>query len=78
MWWLKPLIPVLQRPRQVDPWVEGQPVLQSSFQDSEKWNKVKKLKWKRYVTSKNYVYYEKKMIFNVIEKLDQSLQELFL
>ena len=34
-WWLKPLIPALQRQRQADYWVQGQPVLQSDFQDSQ-------------------------------------------
>jgi hypothetical protein len=32
-WWLTPLIPVLRRQRQADFWVQGQPGLQSEFQD---------------------------------------------
>jgi hypothetical protein len=34
-WWCMPLIPALGRQRQVDFWVQGQPVLQSEFQDSQ-------------------------------------------
>jgi hypothetical protein len=34
-WWLTPLIPALGRQRQVDFWVQGQPGLQSEFQDSQ-------------------------------------------
>jgi hypothetical protein len=36
-WWCMPLIPALgrQRQRQVDFWVQGQPGLQSEFQDSQ-------------------------------------------
>jgi hypothetical protein len=33
-WWRKPLIPALGRQRQVDFWVQGQPGLQSEFQNS--------------------------------------------
>ena len=32
-WWLAPLIPALGRQKQVDLWVQGQPGLQSEFQD---------------------------------------------
>jgi hypothetical protein len=34
-WWHMPLIPALGRQRQVDFWVQGQPGLQSEFQDSQ-------------------------------------------
>ena len=34
-WWHMPLIPALRRQRQVDFWVQGQPGLQSKFQDSQ-------------------------------------------
>jgi hypothetical protein len=34
-WWHTPLIPALGRQRQVDFWVQGQPGLQSEFQDSQ-------------------------------------------
>jgi hypothetical protein len=34
-WWLTPLIPALERQRQVDFWVRGQAGLQSEFQDSQ-------------------------------------------
>jgi hypothetical protein len=34
-WWRTPLIPALGRQRQVDFWVQGQPGLQSEFQDSQ-------------------------------------------
>jgi hypothetical protein len=34
-WWPTPLIPALGRQRQVDLWVQGQPGLQSEFQDSQ-------------------------------------------
>jgi hypothetical protein len=34
-WWHKPLIPALVRQRQVDFLVQGQPDLQSKFQDSQ-------------------------------------------
>jgi hypothetical protein len=33
-WWRMPLIPALGRQRQADFWVQGQPGLQSEFQDS--------------------------------------------
>jgi hypothetical protein len=35
VWWCTPVIPVLGRQRQVDFWVQGQPGLQSEFQDSQ-------------------------------------------
>jgi hypothetical protein len=35
VWWRTPLIPALERQRQVDFWVWGQPGLQSEFQDSQ-------------------------------------------
>jgi hypothetical protein len=34
-WWCTPLIPALGRQKQVDFWVQGQPGLQSEFQDSQ-------------------------------------------
>jgi hypothetical protein len=34
-WWCTPLIPALGRERQEDFWVQGQPGLQSEFQDSQ-------------------------------------------
>jgi hypothetical protein len=34
-WWHMPLIPALGKQRQVDFWVQGQPGLQSEFQDSQ-------------------------------------------
>ena len=35
LWWCMPLIPALGRQRQADFWVQGQPGLQSEFQDSQ-------------------------------------------
>ena len=35
VWWHMPLIPALGRQRQVNFWVQGQPGLQSEFQDSQ-------------------------------------------
>jgi hypothetical protein len=34
-WWRTPLVPALRRQRQADFWVQGQPGLQSEFQDSQ-------------------------------------------
>jgi hypothetical protein len=34
-WWRTPLIPALGRQRQADFWVQGQPGIQSEFQDSQ-------------------------------------------
>jgi hypothetical protein len=34
-WWRTPLIPALRRQRQADFWVQGQPGLQSEFQDNQ-------------------------------------------
>jgi hypothetical protein len=34
-WWCMPLIPALRRQRQADFWIQGQPGLQSEFQDSQ-------------------------------------------
>jgi hypothetical protein len=51
-WWRTPLIPALERQRQVDFWVRSQPGLQSKFQDSQGYTekpcleKKKKLKWR--------------------------------
>jgi hypothetical protein len=38
-WWRTPLIPKLGRQRQADFWVQGQPGLQSEFQDSQSYTK---------------------------------------
>ena len=35
VWWRMPLIPALGRQKQADFWVQGQPGLQSEFQDSQ-------------------------------------------
>jgi hypothetical protein len=35
VWWRMPVVPALGRQRQVDFWVQGQPGLQSEFQDSQ-------------------------------------------
>jgi hypothetical protein len=35
VWWYTPLIPELGRQRQADFWIQGQPGLQSEFQDSQ-------------------------------------------
>ena len=35
VWWLTPLVPALERQRQADFWVPGQPGLQSKFRDSQ-------------------------------------------
>ena len=42
-----PLIPVLGRQRQVDFWVQGQPGLQSEFQDSQGYTEKPCLKTKQ-------------------------------
>jgi hypothetical protein len=34
-WWCTPLVPALGRQRQANFWVQGQPGLQSEFQDSQ-------------------------------------------
>jgi hypothetical protein len=34
-WWHTPVIPALGRQKQADFWVQGQPGLQSKFQDSQ-------------------------------------------
>jgi hypothetical protein len=41
-WWCTPLIPALGRQRQVVFWVQGQPGLQSEFQDSQGYTEKKK------------------------------------
>jgi hypothetical protein len=55
-WWHMPLIPALGSQKQADFWVQGQPNLQSEFQDSqsytekpclEKQNKKQKTKTKQ-------------------------------
>jgi hypothetical protein len=35
VWWHTPLIPALGKQRQADFWVQGQPGLQSEFQDNQ-------------------------------------------
>jgi hypothetical protein len=60
MLWSTPLIPALRRQRQVDFWVQGQPGLQSEFQDSQDYtekpylekNKTKQNKTKQNKTKK--------------------------
>jgi hypothetical protein len=39
VWWFTTLIPTLGRQRQADFWVQGQPGLQSEFQDSQGYTK---------------------------------------
>jgi hypothetical protein len=53
VWWRTPLIPALGRQRQADFWVQGQPGLQSEFQESQRYTekpclekKKKKVMWK--------------------------------
>jgi hypothetical protein len=46
-WWRMPLIPALGRQRQVDFWVQGQPGLQSEFQDSQGYTEKPCLKKKK-------------------------------
>jgi hypothetical protein len=46
-WWHTPLIPALGRQRQVDFWVQGQPGLQSEFQDSQGYTEKPKKKKKK-------------------------------
>jgi hypothetical protein len=43
-WWCTPLIPALGRQRQADFWVQGQPGLQSEFQDSQDYTRKPCLK----------------------------------
>jgi hypothetical protein len=43
-WWRTPLIPALGRQRQEDFWVQGQPGLQSEFQDSQGYTEIPCLK----------------------------------
>jgi hypothetical protein len=61
VWWCTPLIPALGRQRQTDFWVQGQPGLQSEFQDSQGYTEkpcLKKKKKKK--TNKNKKKKEKK------------------
>jgi hypothetical protein len=58
-WWFDTLIPALGKQRQVDFWVQGQPDLQSEFQDSQGYtekpclkNKTKQNKTKQNKTNK--------------------------
>jgi hypothetical protein len=46
-WWRTPLIPALGRQRQADFWVQGQPGLQSEFQDSQGYTEKPCLKKKK-------------------------------
>jgi hypothetical protein len=46
-WWRTPLIPALGRQRQADFWVQGQPGLQSEFQDSQGYTEKTCLKNKK-------------------------------
>jgi hypothetical protein len=41
-WWHPPLIPALERQRQADFWVRGQPGLQSEFQDSQGYRAIQR------------------------------------
>jgi hypothetical protein len=51
-WWCTPLIPALGRQRQVDFWVQGQPGLQSEFQDSQDYTEKPCLKKNKKQTNK--------------------------
>jgi hypothetical protein len=46
-WWRTLLIPALGRQRQADFWVQGQPGLQSEFQDSQGYTEKKQKQTKR-------------------------------
>jgi hypothetical protein len=46
-WWHTPLIPALGRQKQADFWVQGQPGLQSEFQDSQSYTEKPCLKRKQ-------------------------------
>jgi hypothetical protein len=62
-WWCTPLIPALGRQRQADFWVQGQPGLQSEFQDSQGYRekpclkKQKKKKSHSDIHSLNVLYF---------------------
>ena len=57
-----PLIPALGRQRQVDFWVQGQPGLQSDFQDSQGYTE-KTLVLEKTKTNKQKKKQKKKIIF---------------
>jgi hypothetical protein len=65
-WWRMPLIPALGRQRQVDFRVQGQPGLQSEFQDSQGYTEkscLEKQKTKKQNKTKNTGY----LMFGCIE-----------
>jgi hypothetical protein len=69
-WWRTPLIPALGRQRQADFWVQGQPGLQSEFQDSQGYTEkpcLKKPKKKK-PKKKNWVKMKIKDFFRIAWK----------
>jgi hypothetical protein len=62
VWWRTPLIPALGRQRQADFQVQGQPGLQSEFQDSQGYTEkpcLKKTNKQKNQTNKKEVFYGK-------------------
>jgi hypothetical protein len=53
-WWRTPLIPALGRQRQADFWVQGQPGLQSEFQDSQSYTEKPCLEKPKYKKTKKH------------------------